>query len=223
MSTFRNGIAQFLASQRIEVWLIQGLLRHSYNSQTVLGYIREAHILAATDLAEQAWLARDMGAIRAELNALHSRASALRGLTETGAKASPHRTLLFLLNSDEIEHNPDSHLCSPLPSSEAAAASHGLSSSTPGAASAPEGDDPVRDLIYIEPRPLHGKHGKALGKIHTVDPTDISRSLCGWRFTKFADNEGHIFSTTPHPSENVAIEGALRCSTCSRCEEQLSL
>jgi hypothetical protein len=59
--SFRNGIAQFLASQRIEVWLIQGLLRHSYNSQTVLGYIREAHILAATDLAEQAWLARDGG------------------------------------------------------------------------------------------------------------------------------------------------------------------
>ena len=110
-----------------------------------------------------------------------------------------------------------------LPSCEAASASHGPLAGAPGAAAAPEGDDPAPDLLYIVPRPLHGKHGKALGKIHTVDPTDISRSLCGWRFTKFADNEGHIFSTTPHPSENVAIEGALRCSTCSRCEEQLSL
>ena len=96
MSTFRNGTAQFLASQRIEVWLIQSLLRHSYNSQTVLGYIREAYILAATDLAEQAWLARDMGAIRAELNALHSRASTLRNLTK---REKRHLIVPFCLSS----------------------------------------------------------------------------------------------------------------------------
>ena len=30
--SFRNGIAQFLAGQRVEVWLIQGLLRHSYTA-----------------------------------------------------------------------------------------------------------------------------------------------------------------------------------------------
>ena len=31
--SYRNGIARYLASHRIEVWLIQGLLRHSFNSQ----------------------------------------------------------------------------------------------------------------------------------------------------------------------------------------------
>ena len=98
-----------------------------------------------------------------------------------------------------------------------------IDQNTSSASHAPEEIDPVPDLMYIVPRPLHGKHGKALGKIHTVDPSNISRSLCGWRFTSFADSEGHIFSTTPYPSENVAIEGALRCYTCSRGEEQLSL
>ena len=52
--SYRNGIAQLLAQQRVEVWLIQGLLRHSCNSQTILTYIREAHIVAASDLSEQA-------------------------------------------------------------------------------------------------------------------------------------------------------------------------
>ena len=107
---------------------------------------------------------------------------------------------------------------------DASLAAKGRPDRTTSAAShAPEEIDPVPDLMYIVPRPLHGKHGKALGKIHTVDPSNLSRSLCGWMFTSFADSDGHIFATTPYPSENMAIEDALRCSVCSRCEEQLSL
>ena len=70
--SYRNGIAVYLASHRIEVWIIQGLLRHSFNSQTVLRYIREAHVAAATDLAEQATLVKNMNAVRAELRMLHN-------------------------------------------------------------------------------------------------------------------------------------------------------
>ena len=52
--SYRNFIAVFLAEQKIDVWKIQGLLRHSTQSEHVLGYIREAHIRASTDLVEEA-------------------------------------------------------------------------------------------------------------------------------------------------------------------------
>ena len=156
-----------------------------------------------------------------EVNPKHSIMTELRKKAAADKSDKTVKDLIWLLFDTSLLTS--GFIRSSLRSCEAASASHGPLAGAPGAASAPEGDDSAPDLLYIVPRPLHGKHGKALGKIHTVDPTDISRSLCGWRFTKFADNEGHIFSTTPHPSENVAIEGALRCSSCSRCEEQLSL
>ena len=81
---------------------------------------------------------------------------------------------------------------------------------------------PDIDLMYVIPASMHGKHGSALGKIHTIDPVETSRTLCGWYYERF-NSETHIFSTTPFPSENVAIEGASKCSSCTRCEEQRSL
>ena len=78
--SYGNGIAQFLASQRVEVLLIQRLLRHSCNSQTILTYIREAHIAAASDLSEQVRLARALGTVRSELRSLQHKATSLKSM-----------------------------------------------------------------------------------------------------------------------------------------------
>ncbi len=66
---------------------------------------------------------------------------------------------------------------------------------------------PDIDLMYGIPALMHGKHGSALGKIHTIDPVETSRTLCGWYYERF-NSETHIFSTTPFPSNYVAIKGA---------------
>ena len=60
-----------LQNKKVDVWKIQGLLRHSTRSEVVLGYIREAHIKASTDVVEAAALARDLSAIRTELCLLY--------------------------------------------------------------------------------------------------------------------------------------------------------
>ena len=95
--------------------------------------------------------------------------------------------------------------------------------STSEASYAPEATPVPEDFTYVVPRPLHGKHGSMLGKIHTIDPRSTGRTLCGWRYTNHFDNEGHIFSGTPYPFANPCMQGAVRCSTCTRCEEQLFL
>ena len=219
--SFRNGIASFLAAQRIEVWLIQGLLRHSYNSQTILGYIREAHIMAATDLAEQALLARDMGAVRTELKALQNQTAALKNLS-AGSIANPTQSLLPILDVADLEDRNSSTSGQHIPSAASSAAA-GCASNPSRASFALEEQSPEVDLTYIVPRPLYGKHAGSMGKIHTIDPRDPGKSLCGWRFGEFSNSEGHIFSSTPFASENSLIEGASKCLPCTRCEEQLSL
>jgi hypothetical protein len=103
MHSFRNGIAQYLASMRIEVWLIQGLLRHSFNSQTVWRYIREAHVMAATDLAEQATRATDINAVRAELRMLQNATADSRSVQNPPVKRTAGGHPLPIMDKDDLE------------------------------------------------------------------------------------------------------------------------
>jgi hypothetical protein len=236
--SYRNGIAQYLASQRIEVWLIQGLLRHSFNSQTVLRYIREAHVTAATDLAEQATLAKDINAVRAELRMLQSATADSRSVQNPPAQRTAGGHPLPILDKVDLEAGEQDNgnpvmdalqswsawpgfIKETLDPSVTAAALGRLEQSTSTSSSGPD-TLPDTDLMYVIPASIHGKHGSALGKIHTIDPIEVSRTLCGWYYERF-NSATHIFSTTPFPSENVAIEGASKCSSCTRCEEQRSL
>ena len=125
------------------------MLRHSCNSQTVLTYIREAHISAATDLAEQAWLAKDMGTVRAELRLLQNQAASLKELLENNKASSPGGALLPLLDIEDIE-DLEGGVCS-------------NSSLTSEAAPASEDLNVTVNLAYIVSRPLHGKHGSSVG------------------------------------------------------------
>ena len=228
--SYRNGIAVYLASHRIEVWIIQGLLRHSFNSQIVLRYIREAHIKAATDLAEQATLAKSMSAARAELQMLQNATAGPRPVLDPPPERTAGGHPLPILDKADLEENmkddddepprdpPLSPADGALDTDAASDAEH--SGDTTGASST-DATAPA-DLTYVVPAAVHGKHGGTLGRIHTIDPFDGSRTLCGWWYERF-NSSTHIFSTTPFPSENVAIEGALRCSSCVRFEEQRSL
>ena len=103
------------------------------------------------------------------------------------------------------------------------AAKRRLDQKASAASHAPEEFPPCAGPYLHRAQALHGKHGSARGKIHTVDPSNLSKSFCGGEFTGFADSDGHIFSTTPDTAENEAIDGSLICSVCSRREEQLSL
>jgi hypothetical protein len=80
---------------------------------------------------------------------------------------------------------------------------------------------PAIDLRHVITA-YHGKHGSTLGKIHTIHPVKTFRTFCGWHYGRF-NSETHIFSPTPFPSENAAIEGASKCSSCTRGEKQRSL
>jgi hypothetical protein len=236
--SFRNGIAQFLASMRIEVWLIQGLLRHSFNSQTVLRYIREAHVMAATDLAEQATLAKDINAVRAELRMLQNATADSRSVQNPPVQRTAGGHPLPIMDTDDLEADEQDNgnpimdalqswsarpdlIKETLDPSETSKALARQKQSRSTSSTGPD-TSPDSDLMYVIPASMHGKHGSALGKIHTIDPVETSRTLCGWYYERF-NNETHIFSTTPFPSENVAIEGASKCSSCTRCEEQRSL
>ena len=236
--SYRNGIAVYLAGQRIEVWIIQGLLRHSFNSQIVLRYIREAHVKAATDLAEQATLAKNMSAVRAELRMLQNATAGPRPVQDPPAQRTAGGHPLPILDKTDLgtdEQDEDSTVKDALQAwtawpgfiketldPVATAAAITRRSEAAAASTSSPAVEPDTDLMYVVPSSVHGKHGSTLGKIHTIDPSDLSRTLCGWYYERF-NSSTHIFSTTPFPSENVAIEGALRCSSCTRCEEQRSL
>ena len=91
------------------------------------------------------------------------------------------------------------------------------------ASQAPEELKPCVGPFLRRAQALYGKHGKTRGKIHTVDPSNRSKSFCGWEFTGFADSDGYILSTTPDDSEIGESNGTLICSVCAKREEQLSL
>ena len=180
--------------------------------------------MAATDLAEQATLAKDLGAVRSELRVLQSQATAIQALQDAQARSLARGPPLPILDRDDLEAGEahEAPSCSPsecLSGPEVKDKTGNPSESLSGT----EEKTYQVDLTYVVPTALRGKHGNTLGRIHTIDPVDTSRTLCGWYYERFNCSSAHIFSTTPFPSENVAIEGAVKCSTCTRCEEQRSL
>ena len=81
---------------------------------------------------------------------------------------------------------------------------------------------PSTDPKYVLLISVHDNRGNTAGEIHSIDPSNRSPTLCG-RYYRGFNGSTRILSSCPFPSENVAIEGALRCSSCTRCEEQCSL
>ena len=61
---------------------------------------------------------------------------------------------------------------------------------------------PDIDLMYGIPALMHGKHGSALGKIHTIDPVGTSRTLCGWYYERF--NVRHTSSRRPRSLQTTS-------------------
>ena len=184
------------------IWLIQGLLRQSFNCQTVLGYIREAHSIAATDLAEQAWLAKDLGTVRAELRALQHKASDLRTmLTDTQLQVTAAAPL------PQLELEDIEEICPEGPEDYQTQLEAASAQSTP-----PE-QQIEKTLKYI-------LCNNFLGRVHTLDPTWPTRTLCGWRYSM---KDGH--EITDSPFGNIIINKhsehiSPRCGTCVKREEE---
>ena len=214
--SYRNGIAQFLAHQGIEVWLIQGLLRHSFNSQTVLRYIREAHIVAANNLPEQAWLAKDFSTVRAELKGLQYKAEELKALVMANQSRTTPGGILPILDAQEIEeilqNEEEDHQEYPQ-----AATAEGKDFETATETLAPPAQPslPQPTLRYVVC--TYARQGAFLGRTHTINPEWPAKTLCGWKYP-----EGHIVTDDPFGEADIG-DVVPRCGLCLKREEERGL
>jgi hypothetical protein len=184
----RNGIARFLASRGVPVWQIQGLLRHSASGQTVLRYIKEAHVHASTNLAEEAEMGQDLQAMRRKMAAFTSeskevesniRATLAKALQDSAAFQRPH---VFVEREDllDAEHGK----------SEALALEDADPAEPPAVSSSPslEGKEPD-EIIYVVSTQPGGR-----GVTHILDSHQPDRTRCGWRFLR---TKWHALTNNP--------------------------
>ena len=176
----RNGIAVYLASRGVPVWQIQGLLRHSNKGQTVLRYIREAHVHASTNLAEEAELGRDLDAIRRKIAAVSSEAKTI----ESAVKATLKRSLedgakitcppVILSQEDIMEMEDDAR--NDLPAIEDMP-----SANSPGGAVGPptEARPDAEEVVYVVSTQPGGR-----GVTHILNLKEPTRTKCGWHFLR---------------------------------------
>ena len=192
----RNGIAVYLASRGVPVWQIQGLLRHSATGQTVLRYIREAHVHASTNLAEEAEMGKDLETIRRQLAALSSETktveasikATLQKAVEDSAEAS--RPAILLEEEDleaHEEHAGDQQL--------AIDDDHNFKESVPGqlvgppTVVGPPANESEGNVIYVVSTQPGGR-----GMTHVLNPRHPARTKCGWHFSK---TSWHVLTNNP--------------------------
>lgn len=174
----RNGIAVFLASRSVPVWQIQGLLRHSAAGQTVLRYIREAHVHASTNLAEEAEMGKDLDAMRRRMVALTSESKVVERnikatLDAAVAESKERRRPLILLDNEDLrteEQSASEHLAL-----EDAASTSTLAVSSP---TSQEGAGSEATVYVVSTQP------GGRGVTHILNLRQPDRTLCGWPFMK---------------------------------------
>ena len=174
----RNGIAVFLASRGVPVWQIQGLLRHSAAGQTVLRYIREAHVHASTNLAEEAEMGRDLEAMRRKMVALTSeskmveqniRATLDKAIADSKARKLPQ----ILLDEEDLQVQE-------LPGEDQLALEDAASTSAQAASSSTsqEGHGSESTIYVLSTQP------GGRGVTHILNLRQPDRTKCGWPFLR---------------------------------------
>ena len=186
----RNGIAVYLASRGVPVWQIQGLLRHSNTGQTVLRYIREAHVHASTNLAEEAELGRDLDAIRRRISALSSEAKTV----EASVKATISKAIednarrlcppILLDHEDIMEAEKDDRRI--LPAILDATSPSPLEDSVGPPTKAGPGSE---EAIYVISTQPGGR-----GVTHILNAKEPTRTKCGWHFLR---TRWHTLTSNP--------------------------
>ena len=86
--------------------------------------------------------------------------------------------------------------------------------------SPPAGQD--TDPKFVLLAATRGMRGSKTGRIHNIDPTNRSHTLCG-RYYRRVFGMTPILKSCPFPPANGVVEGEPRCSSCTRREEQRSL
>ena len=175
----RNGIAVFLASRGVPVWQIQGLLRHSATGQTILRYIREAHVHASTNLAEDAEMGRDLDAMRRRMAALSSESKLVeRNIKATLAKALADSSALqrpqIILDEEDLQIQEQPEEESQLALEDAAIAEPQAASSPPSQ----EGENADNTIYVISTQP------GGRGVTHILNSCQPDKTKCGWPFLK---------------------------------------
>ena len=174
----RNGIAVFLASRGVPVWQIQGLLRHSASGQTILRYIREAHVHASTNLAEEAEMGQDLQVMRRKMVALSAetkvvenniRATLAKALADSDANRRPH-----IVVDEEDLREAKQPVCETLALLDAPVEAHQAASSSPFQ----EGRDTDETIYVISTQP------GGRGVTHILNHIQPDRAKCGWQFLR---------------------------------------
>ena len=160
------------------MWQIQGLLRHSAAGQTVLRYIREAHVHASTNLAEEAEMGKDLDAMRRRMVALTSeskvverniRATLDAAVAESKARQRPQ----ILLDDEDLRTHEQ-------PNDEQLAIEDAASNSAP-AVSSPTSQEGLckESTVYVISTQPGGR-----GVTHILNLKQPDRTLCGWPFMR---------------------------------------
>ena len=184
----RNGIAVFLASRGVPVWQIQGLLRHSAAGQTVLRYIREAHVHASTNLAEEAEMGRDLEAMRRKMVAFSAeskmvvqniRATLDKAIADSKARKLPQ----ILLDEEDLQVQE-------LPGEDQLALEDAASNSALAVSSSTsqEGHGSENTIYVLSTQP------GGRGVTHILNMRQPDRTRCGWPFLR---TKWHALTNNP--------------------------
>ena len=181
----RNGIAVYLASRGVPVWQIQGLLRHSATGQTVLRYIREAHVHASTNLAEEAEVGKDLDTIRRQLASLSSETRTIeanikmtlqKAVEDSKATSRP----AFLLEAEDLElgEGGAEQQLAILDDEIAKETTSELPVGPPTGVGQPTKESQNEPIYVVSTQP------GGRGVTHVLSPEHPSRTVCGWRFSR---------------------------------------
>ena len=148
-------------------------------------YIKEAHVHASTNLAEEAEVGKDLDTIRRQLASLSSETKTLEAnikmtLQKAVEDSKASSTPAFLLEAEDLKIGDDSAelQLSIMDSENATEASSEWTVGPPTGVGQPT-KDAQSEPIYVVSTQSGGR-----GVTHVLNPEHPSRTVCGWRFSR---------------------------------------